>query len=63
MVPVGVPVQGAAAEITGGSEGQPVGGADLPQSGGPEIFLPAASVLLVGAYILMYALLRRQRRA
>lgn len=63
VVPVGTPVRGAVAETTGGSEGQPVGEAGLPQSGGPEIFLPAASVLIVGAYILMYALRRRQRRA
>lgn len=34
--------------------------AGLPQSGGPEIALPAASVLL-GMGILMYALLRRKR--
>ena len=50
-------------EITGKYGGPSVGETDLPQSGGPDIFLPAASVLLVGAYILMYALRRRQRRA
>ncbi len=42
--------------------GPSVGEAGLPQSGGPDIFLPAAGVLL-GASILMYALLRQQKRA
>jgi hypothetical protein len=47
------------AEITGKPGGPGVGESDLPQSGGPELFFPAASVLL-GMSILMYALLRRR---
>lgn len=59
MMPVGAPARGAVSEITGGPEGQPVGEVGLPESGGPEI-LPAASVLL-GACVLIYALLLRRR--
>ncbi len=47
-------------EASGNPSGPGNHDAGLPQSGGPEIALPAASVLL-GMGILMYALLRRRR--
>ncbi len=48
-------------EIAGRPGNPNVGEADLPQSGGPDIFLPAVSVLLGASILIMYALLRRQR--
>ena len=63
VAPVGLRAQEIlVSEITGKSGGPSVGEAGLPQSGGPDTLLPVSSVLL-GASILMYALLRRQRRA
>lgn len=61
VMPRGVQVREVlVAEITGNSSGTGTRDAGLPQSGGPELALPAASVLL-GMGILMYALLRRRR--
>jgi hypothetical protein len=47
-------------EVTGEPGNLSVGEAGLPQSGGPELSLPVASMLL-GMSILIYALLRQRR--
>lgn len=58
VMPRTVPVREILVSEVTGKPGSPgVGESDLPQSGGPELFFPAASVLL-GMSILMYVLLR-----
>ncbi len=60
VMPRIVPAREALTSEVAGKPGYPgVGEAGLPQSGGPELLLPAASVLL-GMSLLMYALLRKR---
>lgn len=61
LAPSGSPVRGILAEITGEPGTSTVGEDSLPASGGPET-LPLASVLL-GMCVLIYALIRRWKRA